>query len=333
MTVLDSQARTEPATMPSGAFAGEIKRYLVVVGLALTALMVVLEPDVGFTAPPAARLLFWSLQVATGFFVLQWSLYLLSRRLGDSRMPSWLLVLLSGVIGSVVLAPVYWLIGEGMMERWFGYPTQADEEGGGLIDFSPAHPLLQEYADIVGPVTMAWLVVCLPRLHWLVPPLLNAPGGPAATALAEDSHNVADAAEPYRESDPVDRATASASPRATWCERLPTELGTDVIAVASELQYLRVWTSRGCALILGALDDVESESAAQGLRVHRSWWVACKHVVSVRRTATGTVCLMRDGRQIPVSRRRRTEVVARFGDGARYHTADSSKTVADTDLD
>jgi DNA-binding LytR/AlgR family response regulator len=118
-----------------------------------------------------------------------------------------------------------------------------------------------------------------------------------------------------------------------WCERLPTELGTDVIAVASELQYLRVWTPRGCALILGALADVEAEGAVPGLRVHRSWWVACDHVVSVRRTASGAVCVMSDGRQVPVSRRRRAEVLARFGDGALYRVAGASEAVARTDLE
>jgi DNA-binding LytR/AlgR family response regulator len=110
------------------------------------------------------------------------------------------------------------------------------------------------------------------------------------------------------------------------------ELGSDVIAVASELQYLRVWTPRGCALILGALADVESEGADSGLRVHRSWWVCREHVVSVRRTAAGTVCVMSDGRKVPVSRRRSAEVLARFGDGAQFRVEKRSETVAHTNL-
>lgn len=131
----------------------------------------------------------------------------------------------------------------------------------------------------------------------------------------------------------ADGSAARAPARPAWFDRLPTELGTNVIAVASELQYLRVWTPRGCALILGALADVESEGGSQGLRVHRSWWVACDHVVSVRRTATGAVCVMSDGRQVPVSRRRRAEVLARFGDGAHYRVAGASEAVAHTDLE
>jgi hypothetical protein len=120
---------------------------------------------------------------------------------------------------------------------------------------------------------------------------------------------------------------------AAWHERLPAALGTDVIAVTSELQYLRAWTPRGCALILGALADVEAEAGEAGLRVHRSWWVATEHVVTVRRTASAAVCVMSDGRQVPVSRRRRSEVLARFGEGVRYRVGGASKAAADTDLD
>lgn len=318
-------------------------RYLTFVGLVFLALMLALAPDVGFVAPLPARLLFWVLQIACGLFVLQSVLYLLTRRFGAGRAPSWLLVLLSGVFGAVVLAPAYWLIGKGLMETWLGYPVVPDDDSAGRMGLGLSHPLVNEYFDIVGPVTAAWALICLPRLHWLVPPLLHGRTQPAVLALPP----VAEAARDGTRRDapvtsapgpafpapvPATAAPAQAQPRAAWLARLPAELGTDVIAVASELQYLRVWTPRGCALILGALADVEAEGAGRGLRVHRSWWVASEHVVSVRRTATSAVCLMSDGRQVPVSRRRRAEVLERFGDGAQYRVASASKAVADTDL-
>lgn len=360
MTTTDVETPATRAPIPSGANAGGILRYLTIAGLAFLALMMSLEPDVGFAAPPVARLLFWTLQIGAGLAVLQSVLYLLTRRYGASRVPSWSLVLLSGLLGAVVLAPVYWLIGEGLMEQWFGYPARSDEEGDELIGITLSSPLLEEYVDIVGPVTTAWALICLPRLHWLVPPLLHGRTRPpvaaplAAVGSKEDNASLGapgapsdpptsghPASSPLMGSTPSARssdhgttaaAAVSTSPRATWCERLPAELGSDVIAVASELQYLRVWTPRGCALILGALVDVESEGAAHGLRVHRSWWVASEHVVSVRRTAAGTVCLMSDGREVPVSRRRRAEVLTRFGDGAQYRVSGASKAVADADL-
>jgi hypothetical protein len=291
-------------------------RYLSITGVAFLALMLTLEPDLGFSAPLLARLLFWSLQIFTGLLVLQSLLHLLTRFFGASRTPSWALVLLSGVLGSVLLAPIYWLIGEGLMVAWLNYPNHTDDATDNLLGLSFSSPLLQEYLNIVGPVTTAWVLICLPRLHWLMPPLILEQASSTTAATKPDTNTV-----------------ESPTPKqASWLDRLPEQLGSDVIAVTSELQYLRVWTSRGCALILGALADVESEAAASGLRVHRSWWVATDHVVSVRRTAAGAICLMSDGRKIPVSRRRRSEVLAHFGDGTFYRSDNASKAISDTDL-
>ena len=345
--------------MPTGTHAGEVLRYLTAAGLALLALVIALDPDVGFAAPPAARLAFWAIQISIGLLVLQSVLYLLTRRMGASRVPSWVLVTGSGLLGSVVLAPVYWLIGEGMMEGWLGYPVVPDDDIE-VGDRGFGHAILEEYQHIVAPTTTAWALICLPRLHWLVPPLLHVQlpaarltcaaaaesvGGSGSQVLTPDPDPPTD---PYLRGEahcaesvrgPGVRSQREGTPapaqplRATWCERLPKEIGHEVIAVASELQYLRVWTPRGCALILGALADVEAEEAGNGLRVHRSWWVSCRHVVSVRRTATGAVCVMSDGRSVPVSRRRRAEVFARFGDVAQYRVPIASKNVADAELD
>jgi hypothetical protein len=327
-------------------------RYLTIVGLVFLALMLTLEPDVGFTAPLAARALFWTLQIVAGLVVLQWLLGRLAHRFGAGRLPCWALVLLSGVLGSIVLAPLYWLIGELLMEDRLGYGTPIDLPRTGFDGVALSHFLLNEYLDIVGPVTAAWALICLPRLHWLMPPMLKDCIEPALEPPPRPAHcaprdcrfdpvigpSVCPVIGPSESSDAAPDASSDGSkpatmpdtglalslPRTKWLEHLPAALGTDVIAVASELQYLRVWTSRGCALILGALVDVETESAPHGLRVHRSWWVASAHVVSVRRTAAGTVCLMSDGRQVPVSRRRRATVVDRFGDRTQLRVRSES---------
>jgi hypothetical protein len=330
---------------------GATFRYLTVAGLALLALMMSLEADVGFDAPPAGRLVFWSLQIGIGLAVLQTLLYMLSRKLGATRVPSWALVLASAALGAAMLAPIYWLIGEGLMQQVLGYPARPDDDHDDLFGTSLGSQLLAEYFDIVGPVTTSWALICLPRLHWLVPPLLHRPaapqgsaqeaGIPLATAPVDSTAGATEAisllpiarvarveqarAQPEHGgpglTGPMHSDTAAAAghgAKPAWRARLPKELGEDIIAVASELQYLRVWTPRGCALILGALADVELDGAESGLRVHRSWWVACRHVRNVRRTATGAVCLMSDGREVPVSRRKRADVLARFGDGVQY---------------
>jgi hypothetical protein len=341
MSTTEIETRDPGAPMRGSTKPGGILRYLAFVGLAFVLLMVALEPDVGFSAPPAARLLFWSLQITTGLLVLEFALRLLTRFRGASRFPNGFWVLLSGVLGAAVLAPIYWLIGEGLMEAWLGFPALPEEDGSKWIGMASSSPMLNEFLDIVGPVTAAWALICLPRLNGIAPPLLTGregpgmvagqPSAPAAVTPTDLMPHATVTSPPPAPIQPVG-AGETAQQRATWRERLPSELGTDVIAVASELQYLRVWTTRGNALILGALADVESEDASLGFRVHRSWWVAAEHVVSVRRTASGVICLMSDGRQVPVSRRRSAQVITRFGDGASYRVADASETVTEADL-
>jgi hypothetical protein len=309
----------------STANATSIVRYLGAAGVALLALMLVLQPDVGFSAPLPAMALFWALQIGSGLLVLQLLLYRLAQSFGATRLPTWTLVLASGVLGSALLAPLFWLIGEGLMQGVLQMPATPDDDPVSPATGLPT-ALWQEYFDIVGPVTASWLLICLPRLHWLVPPRL-VPWRADTPQPVTRSETGAEVPRPGSPTEPP----APPMPRAAWQTRLPPALGEDIIAVASELQYLRVWTSRGCALILGAMSEVESGSGSAGLRVHRSWWVATRHVRRVQRSAAGVVCVLSDGRSIPVSRRRRTEVLARLGDGVTYNGS-TLEQVTDADL-
>ena len=288
------------------ASAASIFRYLGGTGCALWLLVMALRPEVGFTAPWPWMGLFWLLQISSGLVVLQSLLYVLSRSKLSQQCPVWMLVVGSGIAGSVLLTPLYWLFGEGMMESMLGFAAVQDADDAIEAPGFGLPALLKEFGDIVGPVTAAWILISWPRLQGLLPPLLV-------------EHQ-----DPPRDEETVGQAVSSdaeGSSRPVWRSALPKELGDDLIAVNSELQYLRVWTTRGSTLILGALQEVEETEGMAGMRIHRSWWVHAKHVRSVRRRADGLVCQMSDGREIPVSRRRKTEVLARFGDGARYDTA------------
>lgn len=283
-------------------------RYLSVIGGALWALVMALQPDPGFSAPWSWMALFWFLQIGIGIIVLQSVLYLLSRTIWLNRYPLWLLIVASGVLGSAVLSPLYWLIGEGWMQQILEFPATIDDEddddSGGPLAFG-VEAVLEEFGDIVGQVTAAWILITWPRLPGLLPPLIL-------------PQNDLQAAAPVLE---ANTEQPVATPVVRWRAALPSELGTDLIAVQSELQYLRVWTTRGTALVLGALQEVEEEEGSAGMRVHRSWWVHAKHVRGVRRSGEGALCILSDGRQIPVSRRRKADVLARFGDGAHFDLA------------
>jgi hypothetical protein len=282
-----------------------ITLYLTGAGAALWALVVALEPNVGFVAPLPWMAFFWALQISLGLVVLQTVLFLITRLQQLRSWPLWLAVIASGVIGSVILSPFYWLIGEGMMEQILGFPARLD---GDEASERPAtfgfFAVLGEFFDIVGPVTAAWALISWPRLQRLVPPLLN-------TSQANSS-NVQSPAPDSLVSTPETQVPS-------WRKALPAELGQELIAVGSELQYLRVWTTRGSALVLGALQDVEESEGPSGVRTHRSWWVNAQHVSRVRSRGDGAVCELTNGLEVPVSRRRKAEMLARFGSSARYN--------------
>ena len=280
-----------------------IARYLGGTGLALWALVMALTPDAGFMAPWLWMALFWALQIGVGLTILQTILYLMSRVDSRGRMPLWSLVAMSGLCGSVVLAPIYWLIGEGLMQQFMGFAETIDTDELRSVERTLGWAaLVEEWLEISGPVIAGWALISWPRLQGLLPPLVQ------KTNRSVDEPLVALSQEPK---------VIEVSVR-SWREALPKELGDDVIAVKSELQYLRVWTTRGAALVLGSLQEVEDEEGSAGMRLHRSWWVHAMHVRTVGRRGEAAICELSDGREVPISRRRKADAVARFGDRARY---------------
>lgn len=280
-----------------------IARYLGGTGLALWVFVMALMPDPGFMAPWLWMALFWALQIGVGLTILQTILYLMSRVDSKGRMPLWSLVAMSGLCGSVVLAPIYWLIGEGLMQQFMGFAETIDtDELRSLERTLGWAALVEEWLEISGPVIAGWALISWPRLQGLLPPLVQKTNRSVDEPLAALSQ---------------DPKVIEVSVR-SWREALPKELGDDVMAVKSELQYLRVWTTRGAALVLGSLQEVEDEEGSAGMRVHRSWWVHARHVRTVRRRGEAAICELSDGREVPISRRRKADAMARFGDRARY---------------
>ena len=280
-----------------------IARYLGGTGLALWVFVMALMPDPGFMAPWLWMALFWALQIGVGLTILQTILYLMSRVDSKGRMPLWSLVAMSGLCGSVVLAPIYWLIGEGLMQQFMGFAETIDTDELRSVERTLGWAaLVEEWLEISGPVIAGWALISWPRLQGLLPPLVQ------KTNWSVDEPLVALSQEPK---------VIEVSVR-SWREALPRELGDDVIAVKSELQYLRVWTNRGAALVLGSLQEVEDEEGSAGMRLHRSWWVHARHVRTVGRRGEAAICELSDGREVPISRRRKADAMARFGDRARY---------------
>ena len=98
--------------------------------------------------------------------------------------------------------------------------------------------------------------------------------------------------------------TAATSPLASpFFERLTKPIGRDLICLKAKDHYLEVTTAGGSDLILMRLADAERELAGiEGMRIHRSHWVARAAVTGTVRKNGQPHVVLADGTELPVSR-------------------------------
>ncbi len=100
---------------------------------------------------------------------------------------------------------------------------------------------------------------------------------------------------------PAAPSSASNAPR--LLERLPSELGSEIIALEMEDHYVRVHTALGSELALLRMRDAIAElGELDGLQVHRSWWVARGAVEDVIREGRNVRLKLERDLEAPVSR-------------------------------
>ena len=84
-------------------------------------------------------------------------------------------------------------------------------------------------------------------------------------------------------------------------ESLPEPVGQDVVYVHVSGHYLEVVTISGSVVVLMRLADAVAALGDRGMQIHRSYWVASRHIRHlVRRDHRMLLCLT-DGYEIPVS--------------------------------
>ena len=87
-----------------------------------------------------------------------------------------------------------------------------------------------------------------------------------------------------------------------FLDRLPEEIGRDVVYLKVNGHYINVNTTSGTAAVLMRFADAVAELGDSGLQVHRSFWVANRHVTEVARRDDRTVIRVTGGEEVPVSR-------------------------------
>lgn len=99
-------------------------------------------------------------------------------------------------------------------------------------------------------------------------------------------------------STPTYEAPATSSgPR--FLDRLPAEIGADLIALEMEDHYVRAHTALGSELVLLRMVELDG---IEGEQVHRSWWVARGAFADVKREGRNMRLVLDNGIEAPVSR-------------------------------
>jgi hypothetical protein len=272
---------------------GPFAQRIVATGAALTLLLTVLAPESSAPLTFWSRLLFWGLHIGAGLAAACLAAKMLVQNFPALR--DWRLVILSGLAGVLLFAPIAYGL-EALFPLAQGAPDSdwADV----LAQKNIVAAIIVEAMEMAPSYLAAWAVINLGSFSDVL----------ASFSTASEEAPESPAAK-YEEA-PV----STAAPANAFFERLPPAIGKDVIAVSSDLHYLRVVTREGQAMVLGALKEVEDFFGDSGLRVHRSHWVNLEAVVRLVKPGSGWQLEMSNGSKIPVSRRKRTEVIEYLGE-------------------
>lgn len=95
-------------------------------------------------------------------------------------------------------------------------------------------------------------------------------------------------------------------------DRLPGRLGRDLLCLQMEDHYVRLHTPEGSVLVLMPLGRAVAElGSLEGMRVHRSWWVARHAVEGVVHDGRNLRLRLTSGLEAPVARAKVGELRAR----------------------
>lgn len=102
--------------------------------------------------------------------------------------------------------------------------------------------------------------------------------------------------------------------QSSFLDRLPIELGTNIVSLTTRDHYVEVTTNKGSDLILMRFSDAIDELLPiRGIQIHRSHWIAAQGFRKLKREKGKLVAELTDGRTLPVSRTYAESARAFFG--------------------
>jgi hypothetical protein len=277
-------------------------RTMAIVGALLVITFVVIEPDASRGLGVAARAVFWAIHVGLGLAALYAASWLVLPRIMNA-LPAWLALLVAGTGGALLLAPVGYLV-----EQALPASLRPLEDGDEWLHVFASRGLWQgivvEFVESAPGTLCIWVIINLPFFAHR----RSFDGGrdPDGTGSREPV-----------ELDKAEAGRYAERARTEFISRLPESLGTNVIAMSSDLHYLYVYTDLGRCMILGSLQQAAESMGETGLRVHRAHWVARRAIVKIVKHGHQWYCLLSNDLKIPISRRNKSTVAGWFGHTTR----------------
>ena len=146
--------------------------------------------------------------------------------------------------------------------------------------------------------------ITVPMIYLSVAVLMLVIGLSVVTAI-EVRRRLAEGSAAAADAGPAEASSAGAGPApgARFLDRLPEKLGRDLVYLKTADHYVEAFTTAGSTLVLMRFVDALAElDGAGGLQVHRSYWVAHRHVEGAARRDGRTTLRLTGGHEVPVSR-------------------------------
>lgn len=264
------------------------RRYFMWVALALGVIFAFVAGEGEGGSSLLRNLIQWQLQSCVPMLLLLFAHMLWSRWSWFEQRGPWTQLLVSGITGSLAFALPALLIDI--------YLLGDASEGLSLAD------LADEFLNLAPPVTLTWLAINAPFVLGL-----------RLRAVEVKSPRLADNGVDRRADNRVDNSdsTQGATFTPRFMRLLPDNLRGEVLYLEAELHYLSVVTERGKALILYNLRDAIADMGdVPGVQTHRAFWVRRDQVEGFSRNGRQGRVRMRNGEEVPVSRRRLASTAA-----------------------
>lgn len=262
------------------ATAVSVEQYFFFSSLALVLIFAWMEPASSAGIGFGRGLIFWTLQISILIPLLIAIQHLASHHV-TLKVPltPWIQTALSGVVAALLFVPIAYFL-----DTVFAIPE--DDISMGIV-----RGLLDEASGVVVPVTVTWLA-------------LNAPWILQLDFSKKRTESAPQELEPHEAKTSIDAVQPT-----RFLQELRSRASGDLISISSELHYVRVVTTDTEVMFLYNLKDAIGELPSNaGVQIHRSHWVSRGHIKDLSRKNGCSECTLSNGKRLPVSRRKYSEV-------------------------